>query len=271
MYESHMRGKFPALNLIERTNLMRIAVSLIFCITIFMTACAGNKNNRDIDYESEFKKGKTALAKGKYVRAQDHFNRVVIGASHTELGDDAMYYLGESYFLSKNEYLLAIAEYDRLIRRMPFSTFIEKARYRICESYVIMSPKYFRDQTYSEKAIEKLPEFIDDYPNSDKREKAQEDILILRDKLSHKAYESGILYMKMEEYKAAILAFKQVTDLYYDTDFVEMAHMKMIACHIEQKEFGEARTYYDTNRSHIEKIKMDDLVDTWFEQKRVFD
>mgnify|MGYP003329957219 CR=1 FL=1 len=84
-----------------------------------------------------------------------------------------------------------------------------------------MSPKYFRDQTYSEKAIEKLQEFIDDYPNSDKREKAQEDILILRDKLSHKAYESGILYMKMEEYKAAILAFKQVTDLYYDTDFVE--------------------------------------------------
>ena len=40
---------------------------------------------------------------------------------------------------------------------------------------------------------------------------------------------------------------------------------------IEQEEFGEARTYYDTNRSHIEKIKMDNLVDRWFEQKRVFD
>lgn len=271
MYESLMRGKFQAQNLIERTILMRIAVSLIFCITIVMSGCAGNKSNRDIDYESEFEKGKIALAKKKYVRAQDHFNRVVIAASHTELGDDAMYYLGESYFLSKNEYLLAIAEYDRLIRRMPFSPFVEKARYRICESYVIMSPKYFRDQTYSEKAIEKLQEFIDDYPNSNKRETAQEDILILRGKLSNKAYESGVLYMKMEEYKAAMLAFKQVTDLYYDTDYIELAHMKIIACHIERDEFDQAKSYYDTNHKHIEKITMDDLVDAWFEQKRVFD
>ena len=236
-----------------------------------MSGCAGNKSNRDIDYESEFEKGKIALAKKKYVRAQDHFNRVVIAASHTELGDDAMYYLGESYFLSKNEYLLAIAEYDRLIRRMPFSPFVEKARYRICESYVIMSPKYFRDQTYSEKAIEKLQEFIDDYPNSSNREEAQKNIKILRNKLSRKIYDTGILYIKMEEYKSALITFKQVVDLYYDTDYNELAHMKTIACYIYRDEYDEARKYYDKKRSFIEKIKMDDLVDEWFIQKRVLD
>ena len=56
--------------------------------------------------------------------------------------------------------------------------------------------------------IEKLQEFIDDYPNSDEREKAEADIKKLRDKLSQKAFESGVLYMKMEEYKAALLAKK---------------------------------------------------------------
>jgi thymidylate synthase len=47
--------------------------------------------------------------------------------------------------------------------------------------------------------------------------------------------------------------------------------MKTIACHIYKNEFEEAREYYDLKRNHIEKIKMDDLVDAWFVQKRVLD
>ena len=36
-------------------------------------------------------------------------------------------------------------------------------------------------------------------------------------------------------------------------------------------EFEEAKVYYDLKHEHIEKIKMDDLVDAWFVQKRVLD
>jgi len=244
--------------------------AIFFSFSIIFYGCSSNKFIRDIDYEAEFEKGKLALSNKKYVRAQDHFNTVVIGASHTELGDDALFYLGETYYYMGDK-LLAIAEYDRLIRRMSFSPYVEKARYRICESYVILSPKYFRDQTYSEKAIEKLQEFIDDYPNSDKREEAQSNIKILRNKLSRKVYDTGILYIKMEEYKSALIAFKQVVDLYYDSEYNELAHMKTIACYIYRNEFEEALQYYDEKRSFIEKINMDDLVDEWFIQKRVLD
>ena len=75
----------------------------------------------------------------------------------------------------------------------------------------------------------------------------------------------------MEEYKAALIAFKQVVDLYYDTDYNELAHMKTIACYIYRDEFDEARKYYDEKRKFIVEIKMDDLVDEWFNQKRVLD
>ena len=243
---------------------------LLIVNTLIFISCSTTSTRSDIDYDIEFESGKIALGKKKYIKAQDHFNTVVIGASHTELGDDALFYLGESFFYSK-EYLMAIAEYDRLIRKMPFSLFIEKARYRICEAYLTLSPKYFNDQTYSEKALEKLQEFIDDYPNSDERQKAELDIKQLRNKLSEKSYRSGVLYMKMEEYKAALLAFKQVIELYYDTDFIELAHLKTIACYIEKNEFETASNYYANNRIQIEDINMDDLVDQWFVQKRVFD
>jgi outer membrane protein assembly factor BamD len=250
---------------------MKILLINLLSLSLFIISCSNKNSIRDIDYDLEFEKGKTALSKKKFVKAQNHFNTVVIGASHTELGDDALFFLGESHFYAKKEELLAISEYDRLIRRMPFSPYVERARYRICEAYVRMSPKYYRDQTYSEKALEKLQEYIDDYPNSDNRLKAQEDILVLREKLSKKAYNSGLLYMKMEEYSAAMLGFKKVIESYYDTDFVELAHMKTIACHIYRNEFEEAREYYDLKRKYIEEIKMDDLVDAWFVQKRVLD
>ena len=82
---------------------------------------------------------------------------------------------------------------------------------------------------------------------------------------------SLVLYMKMEEYKAALLAFNQVIELYYDTDFIELAHLKTIACYIKKNDFEVAVNYYANNRILIEDINMEDLVDAWFEQKRVFD
>ena len=75
--------------------------------------------------------------------------------------------------------------------------------------------------------------------------------------------------MKMEEYKSALIAFKQVKELYYDTEYIELAHMKTIACHIHPHEFDEAQLYYDKNRNFIKKIEMTELVDEWFRLNRV--
>jgi len=252
----------------ERIHLMHTAAVTLMCTAMLITGCAGNKALRDIDYNAEFEKGKVALAKKKYSKAQIKFNTVAIGASHTELGDDALFYLGESHYLAK-EYLLAIAEYDRLIRKMPFSEYLERSRYRICQSYVILSPKYFRDQTYSEKALDKLQEFIDDYPNSEHGEKAQVDIKELRNKLSEKSYESGVLYMKMDEYKAALLAFGQVTELYYDTNYIDQTHLKIIECYFRRGELKKSREHFNVKRKHIQNLGMAEVVEKWFELGRV--
>ena len=73
----------------------------LFVFAILLISCSGSVSRRDINYEDEFENGKIALGKKKYIKAQDHFNTVAIGASHTDLGDDALFYLGESFFLSK--------------------------------------------------------------------------------------------------------------------------------------------------------------------------
>jgi len=217
---------------------------------VLIMACAGNKPKDEQDITTRFERGMKYLKKKKYLRAQEEFNYVVLSGSHTELGDDAQFYLGESYFRNK-EYILAIAEYDRLIRRMSFSPFVEKARWRICEAYVAESPKYYHDQSYTEKALDKLQEFIEDYPNSEFRKEAEKEIAALRNKLAKKTYETGILYIKLRAYDSAIMAFEDLLTKYYDTDFAQKAHVGIIRCYSLDLNVEAAQKYYDENKDKI--------------------
>tara|TARA_B100001245_G_C22889001_1_gene427952 strand:+ start:296 stop:1033 length:738 start_codon:yes stop_codon:yes gene_type:complete len=220
--------------------------------------CASFKSNEVGDIDVQFEKAKSFLDKKKYLRAQEEFNNLVIRGTHTELGDDSQFYLAESYFLNK-EYLLAIGEYDRLIRRMGFSPYVEKSRWRVCQSYVKESPKYYKDQTNTQKALSKLQEFIDDYPNSGYKDEANNQISELRNKLAYKEYATGVLYIKMEEYQSAIMSFEFLIDNYYDTEVLEKGHVGIIRCYSLMDEYNKAEDYYI---NHLSEIFSNDLKET---------
>jgi outer membrane protein assembly factor BamD len=224
-------------------------------IIIGLCGCAGSKPKEEPDLQERFDRGMEFLEKKKYLRAQEEFNYVVLSGSHTELGDDALFYLGEAYFRNK-EYLSAIGEYDRLIRRMAFSPYVEQARWRICEAYVAESPKFYHDQTYTEKALDKLQEFIEDYPDSEYRTEAEKNIKKLREKLAQKLYETGILYLKLDAYDSAIMAFEDLIAKYYDTEFAAKARVGIIRSYCLNLDVEKAQEYYETNQDRIPSAEL---------------
>ena len=131
---------------------------------------------------------------------------------------------------------------------MSFSSLIERARWRICESYVEISPKYYLDQISSEKAIDSLQEFLEDYPNSAHIDSANKTMKTMRNKLGEKAYETGILYIKLAAYDSAILAFEYMLENYYDSKFVDEAHLEIIRSYGLMKDFNNAKEYYDSKK-----------------------
>ena len=225
-------------------------IYLIFITLSIFLGCASFQSKQEEDIEVQFERAKKFLEKKKYFRAQEEFNNLVIRGTHTDLGDDAQFYLAESYYFNK-EYLLAITEYDRLIRRMGFSPYVEKARWRICQCYVNESPQYYKDQTNTEKALSKLQELLDDYSNSEYRKEAMGLIDELRNKLARKEYATGVLYIKMEEYQSAIMAFEGLINNYYDTDILEKGHVGIIRCYSKMKKKKEAEQYFAENESQI--------------------
>jgi outer membrane protein assembly factor BamD len=238
------------------TNKM-VKYFIVLIIFFIFANCSGNKPKDNLTFEERFKKGIEYLDKKKYQKAQDQFNQIVISGSHTELGDDALFYLAESYFLNK-EYILATAEYERLVRRMKFSPLVEKARWRICQCFVEESPKFYLDQEYTLKALERLQEFIDEYPDSEFAVQAGQTILRLRNKMGKKAYEAGILYIKLGVYDSAIISFEDMLANYYDTDYAEEAMVGIIRGYTLMGEKDKAKKYFDENESKITTKELHD-------------
>ncbi|MBT3944835.1 MAG: outer membrane protein assembly factor BamD [Candidatus Marinimicrobia bacterium] len=215
-------------------------------------SCAGSNAGDDITLEEKFDIGMKNLEKEKYLQAQLDFKQVVIRGTGSDLGDDAQYYLAESYYRNE-EYLDAISEYEKLTRRMGFSEFIEDARFKICEAYRIESPTYFHDQQYTEKALERYQEFLDDFPQSKYRANSLESIETMRNKMGKKLHEAGILYMKMEEYESAKMTFTQVIDKYYDTEIVLMARQELVKAMAYNREIDEAISFLNENKQILQE------------------
>ena len=65
-------------------------ISLTF---LWFVGCAGNVPKDERDFSSQFEEAKSLFDKKKYIRSQEEFQLLVVKASHTDIGDDALFYL----------------------------------------------------------------------------------------------------------------------------------------------------------------------------------
>ena len=231
---------------------------ILICISIFLSSCGiSNPFDDNIAYKTRFDDGLAFFEEEKYVKASQQFNIIVERASHTDLGDDALFFLAESYFLNK-DYDLALVEFEKLVSRMGFSPYIEKSRWRICETLLLLSPNFYHDQDSSKKAISQIQEFLDDFPNSEYSKDADKLINELRTRLAEKNMETGKLYVKLKAYDSAIVSYKIVINEFYDTKFFNEANMEIIRCLVLQKKSDEARQFL-TDLEINEKSVVTDL------------
>lgn len=207
----------------------------IFLIALFLS-CASKEESIFTDPQNYYNKGISAFEKKKWDRAIDHFRMVILNSPGGELADDSQFYLGECYF-NKKEYLIAISEYHQLTERYSFSSFVEDAYFKIALSYCKLSPKYQLDQSNSIKALQQLQDFVDAFPASKHYEEAEKKIQEFRNKLARKVYESGCLYIKLEEWESAIIYFDNLLETYYDTPWSLKSKLGKAQCLIRLRDF----------------------------------
>lgn len=197
------------------------------------------------DLSPRFEKAMKYFIKGKFNRAKDEFNTIIISDNGSKLASDAQYYMAESMFQLK-EYDEASISFDNYIRFGTNYQKIEESRYRICQCEIKSLNPYQRDQSKAQSALKQLQMFIEDYPDSKHIPNAEKSINTLRTQLALKEYESGRMYLKLEEYESAIIYFQSVLNQFYDTQISDDARIAIIFSHILNNNRKGAKNYLES-------------------------
>ena len=236
---------------------IRSALIILCALSLMAPGCAGRGGQQfgQDEIEERFARGLVLFEKERWTRAAEDFNWVVLNNPAGNLAAEAQYYYAECLY-QQQLYVEAQIEFERLLRRWVSTEYLVDARYRIVQSLVAQSPSYYFDQRSTQDAIDELQDFIDDFPDTQQRQEAEQLIGELRGKIAQKIYESGRLYLKWQRPEPARLYFNMVLAQYYDTHYADEARVGLVVAYIIEQNLDGARTYLD---EHGARFQAEDL------------
>lgn len=225
-----------------------VVVLLVLLYGLMLQGCSSSDVVQSFSAEERFEEGMQKFNDEDYLEAIQDFNAVLLQYPGSSVADDAQYYLAEARF-HRGEYLLASYEYEALKQNMPASPFVPSATHKFGLCYYHLSPKPSLDQNHTKKAIDAFQNFLEYFPTHELAQDAETKIHELNNRLAKKDYETAILYMKMENYKAAILYFDIVLEKFHDSQYAEQAHIGKIEALIARKKYSDAKIEIEKFRS----------------------
>ena len=177
--------------------------------------------------KSEELKVKTDLAqklydKGDYKRANRLYEQLAPKFRGKPQAERIVFFLADTYYKTR-DYYNAGYQFEKFAKSYPKSEKAQEAAFLEAKSYFKLSPKYSIDQTETYKAIDKLQEYINNYPNSEMLPEANALVQQLRKKHDKKAFEIAKQYNTIRDYKSSITALDNFLSDYPGTAFREDA------------------------------------------------
>jgi len=197
-------------------------ISLALVLLVISSCKNKNLIQRGDSLQTAFKKAMQLYQNEDYGKSAEAFETVIQIGRGTDYGQEAQFYLADSYFKDER-YLLAASEFERYVSLFPRTAKRQEAQFNEAYCYYKLSPRYKLDQKYTKKAIEKFQLFNSRYGNSDQADQAAQYISEMRAKLAKKLYYAADLYMRTDSYKAAIIYYDLTIDNYPETTWAQRA------------------------------------------------
>ncbi len=192
---------------------MRLPIFIALCLVFIFASCSEyQKVLRKDDMGKKYAMADSLYKQGKYKKALKLMEQIVPAYRGKPQAEKLMFIYANTYY-NLEDFYLAGYQFERFTQAYPQSDSAEVASYKGAKSFYELSPRYSLDQKETDKGLEKLQEFINTYPNSERREEANALVSELRTKLETKQFETAKQYLRVEDYKAAIEAFDNfITD-----------------------------------------------------------
>lgn len=175
----------------------------IICMftSLLLTGCKSEFNAvyKSSDYAYKYEYAKEAFANGKYTKASSVLNDLINVMKGTDNGEECLYLYALSCY-NDRDYESASEIFKKYFTSYPKGTYAENACFYIAESLYQGTPEVRLDQSDTYAAIKSYQDFLDVYTTSDLREKAQNRLYELQDRLVEKELLSAKLYFNLGTY-----------------------------------------------------------------------
>jgi outer membrane protein assembly factor BamD len=195
----------------------------LFLLFLFLLSCSPyQKALKSEDMGVKFTAAEEKYTNGKYNKAIRLFEQMAPSFRGKPQAEKMFYMFAQSYFKT-NQFYLAGYQFESFASSYPKSEKMEECAYLGALCYSKLSPEYSLDQVDTQKAIDKMQMFIDNYPESNYLSEANDIIKELREKLEKKAFEIAKQYYIIYDYKSALIALDNFVADYPGTPFRDAA------------------------------------------------
>lgn len=154
---------------------------------------------KSTDYEYKYEAAKGYFAKGQNSRAATLLEELIPILKGTANAEESAYMLAMTYF-NQGDYISASHYFNVYYTTYPRGIYTELARFFCGKALYLDTPEPRLDQSSTYKAIQELQMFIEYFPESSRKDLAQDMIFELQDKLVEKEYLSAKLYYDLGSY-----------------------------------------------------------------------
>ena len=180
---------------------MKNGIIILFCVVALMCSCASEYNSvyKYGDTELKYEYAKEAFARGKFQQAMTLLEELVTIKKGSDEAQECLYMLGMAQYCNK-DFEAASETFRKYGSSYPRGLYAESAAFYVGESLYESSPEPRLDQSPTNGSITAYQQFMDIYPDSKLRPRAQERLYELYDKLIQKEYLSAELYYNLGGY-----------------------------------------------------------------------
>lgn len=155
--------------------------------------------------------------KKDYVRALPLFEELLAAYRGKEKAEEIYFYYAYCHY-GLGQYELAAFHFKSFTENFYNSKHSEECSYMYVHCLYKDALPYYLDPSGTEKAIEEMQLFLNTYENTIYRVPCNEEIAELRYKLQKKSFQNALLFYHIEDYRAAVISFKNTLKDYPEVE-----------------------------------------------------
>ena len=180
---------------------MKKGIIIFSCVALLMSSCKSEFNAvyKYGDADAKYEYAKEFFARGKFQNASVLLQELVTMKKGSEEAQECLYLLGMAQY-NNQDYEAASETFKKYGSSYPRGIYAEPAAFYVGQALFESSPEPRLDQSPTNGAINAYQQFMDLFPDSRLRARAQDRLYILYDKLIQKEYLSAELYYNLGGY-----------------------------------------------------------------------